>query len=655
MGLHAFNNSVLAGRGNLFARSTPVAWACRQWQPSLSNMCGIIGYVGRSQAAPILLDGLRRLEYRGYDSAGVAIVNGDHVETRKCAGRIASLAKLVSQKPAAGSYGISHTRWATHGKVNDENAHPHFDATDKIALVHNGVIENYQALKEQLIQNGDTNFRSDTDTEVLAHLIGNIYRQLDGKDSKARLVNATRAALKQVIGTYGIAVVHADIPNFIVGARRGSPLVLGVGKDENFLASDVSAIVAYTRDAVYLNDFDLVAIERDKFEISSIEGAVGQHPVSKVEFSAEDIKKGDYPHYMLKEICEQPDTVRDAMRGRLTYEDCTAKLGGLDMNPAELRDVARVVLTGCGTALHAGRVGEYIIEQLANIPVEVEFASEYRHRNTPMTERTLVFAISQSGETADTLGALRESRRKGYRTLGICNNVASTIARESDGGVYMHAGPEIGVAATKSFTSQLVILTLIGLLLGRMRQLSTAEGKRMIDALEALPGQIEEVLKLSDQIKSIAKKYAGVSGMLFFGRQFNYPIALEGALKMKEITYLFAEGHPSAELKHGIIALVRPDLPSIFIAPDDAVFSKNLNNIEQVKARKGPIIAITSGNGAKQLKNLAADIIEIPSVIDCLSPVLTVIPLQLLAYHLAVELGRDVDKPRNLAKSVTVE
>ena len=621
----------------------------------LRNMCGIVGYVGRSQAAPILLDGLRRLEYRGYDSAGVAIVNGDHVETRKCAGRIASLTKLISQKPAAGSYGISHTRWATHGKVNDDNAHPHFDATGKIALVHNGVIENYQALKEQLIQGGDTNFRSDTDTEVLAHLIGNIYQKLDGKDSKARLINATRAALKQVIGTYGIAVVHSDIPNFIVGARRGSPLVLGVGKDENFLASDVSAIVAHTRDAVYLNDFDLVALERDKFEISSIDGAVGEHAVSKVEFTAEDIKKGDYPHYMLKEICEQPDTVRDAMRGRLTFEECTAKLGGLNMNPAELRDVARVVLTGCGTALHAARVGEYIIEQLASIPVDVDFASEYRHRNTPPTEHTLVFAISQSGETADTLGALRESKRKGYRTLGICNNVASTIARESDGGVYMHAGPEIGVAATKSFTSQLVILTLIGLLLGRMRQLSTAQGKRIIDALEALPRQIEQVLKLSDEIKAIAKKYVDVNGMLFFGRQFNYPIALEGALKMKEITYLFAEGHPSAELKHGIIALVRPDLPSIFIAPDDAVLSKNLNNIEQVKARKGPIIAITSGNGAKQLKGLAADIIEIPSVIDCLSPVLAVIPLQLLAYHLAVELGRDVDKPRNLAKSVTVE
>jgi len=618
-------------------------------------MCGIVGYVGRSEAAPILLDGLRRLEYRGYDSAGVAIVDGDRVEMRKCAGRIAALAKLMAEKPASGSFGISHTRWATHGKVNDENAHPHFDAGGKIALVHNGVIENYQALKEQLNRDGDNDFRSQTDTEVLAHLIGSIYQQLDGKDSKARLVNAVRAALKQVIGTYGIAVVHADIPNFIIGARRGSPLVLGVGKDENFLASDVSAIVAYTRDAVYLNDFDVVAVERDKFEISSLAGETSDHQVSKVEFTAEDIKKGDYPHYMLKEIFEQPDSVRDAMRGRLSLEECTAKLGGLNMTPGQLREVGRVVLTGCGTALHAAMVGEYLIEQLASIPTEVEYASEFRHRNTPMTPDTLVFAVSQSGETADTLGALRESRRKGYRTLGICNNVASTIARESDGGVYMHAGPEIGVAATKSFTSQLVILTLIGLLLGRMRNLSTAEGARIIKELETLPEQIERVLKLSDQVKAIAKKYVDVSGMLFFGRQFNFPIALEGALKMKEITYLFAEGHPSAELKHGIIALVRPDLPSIFIAPDDAVFSKNLNNIEQVKARKGPIIAITSGNGAKQLQGLANEIISIPDVPDCLSPILTVIPLQLLAYHLAVELGRDVDKPRNLAKSVTVE
>jgi len=431
-------------------------------------MCGIVGYVGRSDATPILLDGLRRQEYRGYDSAGLAVVKDDRVQVRKCAGRIASLAQLVSEKPISGSYGISHTRWATHGKVTDGNAHPHFDATGKIALVHNGVIENYQALREQLIQNGDTNFRSDTDTEVLAHLIGNLYRQLNGQDSKARLINAVRTALKQVIGTYGIALVHADIPDFIVGARRGSPLVLGIGKDENFLASDVNAIVAYTRDAIYLNDFDVVAIERDKFEISSVDGAIGQRTVSKVEFTADDIKKGDYPHYMLKEIFEQPNSTRDAMRGRLSLEECTAKLGGLNMTAAQLREVARVMLTGCGTAMHAAMVGEYLIEQLANLPTDVEYASEFRHRNTPMTEDTLVFAISQSGETADTLGALRESRRKGYRTLGICNNVASTIARESDGGVYMHAGPEVGVAATKSFTSQLTILTLIGLLLGQL-------------------------------------------------------------------------------------------------------------------------------------------------------------------------------------------
>ena len=623
-------------------------------------MCGIVGYVGRAEAAPILLDGLRRLEYRGYDSAGIAVVNRGHLETRKCAGRIAALTRLMTDQPAPGSLGVSHTRWATHGKVTDENAHPHFDASGKLALVHNGVIENYQAIKEQLIQDGDTNFRSETDSEVLAHLIGKLYDEscastVDAPRKKARLFGAVRTALQQVIGTYGIALVHADVPDFIIGARRGSPLVLGVGKEENFLASDVSAIVAYTRDAVYLNDFDVVAVERDKFEIVSLAGESGDHQVSKVEFTAEDIKKGDYSHYMLKEIFEQPNSVRDAMRGRLSLEECTAKLGGLNMTPAELRDVGRIVLTGCGTALHAGRVGEYLIERLANLPTEVEYASEFRHRNMPMTPETLLFAISQSGETADTLGALRESRRKGFRTLGICNNVASTIARESDGGVYMHAGPEIGVAATKSFTSQVVILALIGLLFGRMRNLSTAEGNRIIEALEALPEQIEVVLKLSDQIKAIAKKYADVSGMLFFGRQFNFPIALEGALKMKEITYLFAEGHPSAELKHGIIALIRPDLPSIFIAPDDAVFSKNLNNIEQVKARKGPIIAFTNGNGPKQLKGIANEIISLPEAPDCVMPVLTVIPLQLLAYHVAVELGRDVDKPRNLAKSVTVE
>jgi glutamine---fructose-6-phosphate transaminase (isomerizing) len=623
-------------------------------------MCGIVGYVGRAQATPILLDGLRRLEYRGYDSAGLAVIEEGKLDTRKCAGRIAALAKLVRKQPVAGSLGISHTRWATHGKVNDENAHPHFDASGKLALVHNGVIENYQSIKDELIRAGDTTFRSDTDTEVLAHLIGKLYYDscastLDVAGKRARLVEAVRAGLRQVIGTYGIALVHADVPDFMIGARRGSPLVLGVGNGENFLASDVSAIVAYTRDAVYLNDFDMVAVGPDKFEISSLAGDITEHPVSKVEFTAEDIGKGDYPHYMLKEIFEQPNTVRDAMRGRLNPEECTAKLGGLNMAAAQLRDVGRIVLTGCGTALHAARVGEYLIERLANIPTEVDYASEFRHRNTPMTPETLVFAISQSGETADTLGALRESRRKGFCTLGICNNVASTIARESDGGVYMHAGPEIGVAATKSFTSQLAILTLLGLLFGRMRNLSTAEGTRVIEALQALPGQIEAVLDLNDQIKEIAKQYASANGFLFFGRQFNFPIALEGALKMKEITYLFAEGHPSAELKHGIIALIRPDLPSVFIAPDDSVFSKNLNNIEQVKARKGPIIALTSGNCAKRLKGIANEIIILPEAPDYVMPILSVIPLQLLAYHLAVELGRDIDKPRNLAKSVTVE
>ena len=623
-------------------------------------MCGIVGYVGRAHATPILLDGLRRLEYRGYDSAGLAVIDGGQFDTRKCAGRIAALEKLVKKQPVSGSLGISHTRWATHGKVNDENAHPHFDASGKLALVHNGVIENYQALKDELIRNGDTNFRSDTDTEVLAHLIGKLYYDscastVDAPGKKARLFEAVRTALRQVIGTYGIAVVHADVPDFMIGARRGSPLVLGVGNGENFLASDVSAIVAYTRDAVYLNDFDVVAVGPDKFEISSLAGDITDHPVSKVDFTAEDVGKGDYPHYMLKEIFEQPNTVRDAMRGRLNLDESTAKLGGLNMGAPQLRDVGRIVLAGCGTALHAARVGEYLIERMASIPTEVDYASEFRHRNTPMTPETLVFAISQSGETADTLGALRESRRKGFRTLGICNNVASTIARESDGGVYMHAGPEIGVAATKSFTSQLTILTLLGLLFGRMRNLATAEGTRVIEALQALPEQIEAVLKLSDQVKEIAGRYVDANGFLFFGRQFNFPIALEGALKMKEITYLFAEGHPSAELKHGVIALIRPDLPSVFIAPDDSVFSKNLNNIEQVKARKGPIIALTSGNCAKRLKGIADEIVMLPEAPDYVMPILAVIPLQLLAYHLAVELGRDVDKPRNLAKSVTVE
>jgi glucosamine--fructose-6-phosphate aminotransferase (isomerizing) len=615
-------------------------------------MCGIVGYIGRARAVPILLDGLRRLEYRGYDSAGIATLSNGKIDARKCKGRISSLAELIQKDPPKGETGICHTRWATHGGVTDENAHPHFDQSGRLALVHNGVIENYQTLKEELLGEGHT-FKSQTDTEVLAHLIGKQY-DLGGEPSRSRLIEALRAALKQVVGTYGIVMMHSDIPDFILGARRGSPLVLGIGKGENFLASDVSAIVSHTRDAVYLNDYDIVSIDRDSFEIASLLGGTTGYEVSKVEFSAEDVSKGEYPHYMLKEIFEQPETVRDAMRGRLSLEEATAKLGGLQMTPKELREIDRLVLTGCGTAYHAALVGEYLLESLAHLPTEVEFASEFRYRDMPMTRDTLVLAISQSGETADTLAALRESQRKGHRTLGICNNVASTVARESDGGVYMHAGPEIGVAATKSFTSQITILTLLALLLGRIRHLSTSEGIQIIHELEAIPEKIRAILKLNDHIKSIAHKYSGAQAMMFLGRQFNYPIALEGALKMKEISYLHAAGHPSAELKHGVIALITPELPSVFIAPDDSVFDKNISNIEEVKARKGPVIAIGT-EGCTQLEKVADDVIYVPACADFLSPILTVIPLQLLAYHLAVKLGCDVDKPRNLAKSVTVE
>ena len=467
-------------------------------------------------------------------------------------------------------------------------------------------------------------------------------------------MEAVRSALKLVVGTYGIVVMHRDLPDWIVGARRGSPLVLGIGAGENFLASDVSAIVAHTRDAVYLNDYDIVALDHGQFEITTLLGGASGYEVSKVEFTEKDVDKGEYPHYMLKEIFEQPETVHDAMRGRLSIEEATAKLGGLEMTAKELRAVERVALVGCGTAFHAAMVGEYLLETLAHLPTEVEFASEFRYRNLPMTKDTLVFVISQSGETADTLAALRESKRKGHRTLGICNNVASTIARESDGGVYMHAGVEIGVAATKSFTSQVVILTLLSLLLGRIRHQSTTEGARIIEELETLPDKVREVLKLNDQIKAIAAKYADAKAMMFLGRQFNYPVALEGALKMKEISYIHASGHPSAELKHGVIALITPEVPSVFIAPEDTIFEKNVSNIEEVRARKGPIIAIGT-EGCTKLEKVANDVIYIPHAPDYLSPILTAIPLQLLAYHTAVHLGCDVDKPRNLAKSVTVE
>ena len=615
-------------------------------------MCGIVAYIGPSEALPVLLDGLRRLEYRGYDSAGLALLNPGGIEVRKAVGRIANLASEIEKSPIRGQAGISHTRWATHGAVTRDNAHPHADQSGKLHLVHNGVIENYQTLREQLQERGHI-FHSQTDTEVLAHLVGEAFDRSTSRNGAA-LIEALRQALRQVIGTYGISVIHAEVPGLIVGARRGSPLVLGIGKHEHFLASDVSAIVAHTREVVYLNDYEIVAIQAEGFEISTVSGTGADFQVSKVEFTAESVDKGKFPHYMLKEIHEQPNSVRDSMRGRLSIEEATAKLGGLNMSNAELRAVDRVILTGCGTALHSALVGEYLIESLSHIPVECEFASEFRYRNIPLDRDTLVFVISQSGETADTLAALRESQRKGHRTLGICNNVASTIARESDGGVYMHAGPEIGVAATKSFTSQLTIFALLGLLLGRIRHLSHSDGRDIIAEMEKLPDLVARTLELETQVAAIAKKYARAQNFLFMGRQAHYPVALEGALKLKEISYISASGYPSAELKHGVIALVTEETPSVFIAPQDAVFEKNLSNIEEVKARKGPVIAIGT-EGDTSLLKVCDEVILIPDAPVYLSPILSVIPLQMLAYHIANELGCDVDKPRNLAKSVTVE
>jgi glucosamine--fructose-6-phosphate aminotransferase (isomerizing) len=617
-------------------------------------MCGIIGYVGKASAAPILVEGLRRLEYRGYDSSGIAVMNGSSsIETRKKSGRLVNLKTLLSTEPAVGNCGISHTRWATHGEPSDANAHPHLDQSGRLALVHNGVIENYQLIKGRLLKEGHV-FHSQTDTEVLAHLMGRSYDASTETDPQKRLVKAVRESLKQVTGTYGVAVMHADVPGFLVGARLGSPLVVGLGKGENFLASDVSAIVSHTTNAIYLQDRDLVYITEDDFTVENFDGDESAYEVSQVEFTAEAAEKGDYPHYMLKEIFEQPTSIQNAFRGRLIDDQASAILGGLGLTPRELRDIERIVLCGCGTASHAAMVGEYMIEHLARIPTEVEIASEFRYRNPPLDKNTLAFVISQSGETIDTLAAMREGQRKGHRVLGIVNSVASTIARESDGGSYLHSGPEIGVAATKSFTSQVTVLALLALLLGRMRHLSVDYGQRLLKEIRELPAKVEKILEQTDYIREIALKYIDAPGMLFLGRQFNYPTALEGALKMKEISYIFASGHAAAELKHGVIALVSESVPSVFIMPRDSVYDKNVSTLEEVKARKGPVIAITT-EGSTDLERIADDVIYIPEVTECLSPILAVIPLQLLSYHFAVARGCDVDKPRNLAKSVTVE
>ena len=624
-------------------------------------MCGIIGYVGKKSASPILIEGLRRLEYRGYDSAGVAALDGAHLNIRKKMGRIdQGLAAVIKSNPVRGETGIGHTRWATHGAPCDENSHPHLDASGKLAVVHNGVIENYDRLKKRLVAAGHA-FQSDTDTEVLAHLIGEHYGRVRttplGTDNGAAqhpLARAVAGALSEVIGAYGIGVICSDFPGVIIGARRGSPLIIGIGEEEHFLASDVTAIAAHTRKVVYLQENDIVTIQPDSFSVSNAGTTSANVQVSQIEFDASAVEQGGFAHYMLKEIFEQPRTIENALRGRIDRDASTAKFGGLNMSLAELRSVNRIVITACGTSWHAGLVGDYLFEDLAHIPTEVEYASEFRYRNPPVETGTLVLAITQSGETADTLASLRETKRRGHKVLAIGNVVGSTIAREADGGIYLHAGPEIGVASTKAFTSQVTALTLLALLMGRIRMLSMNRGREIIEALEMIPKQVESILAQNSLIETIARKYSNAEDFFFLGRLYNFPVALEGALKLKEISYIHAEGYPAAEMKHGPIAMIDERTPSVVIIPHDAMYDKTLSNLEVVRARKGPVIAITTDDN-ESIRSQVDDVILVPKTLDCLFPLLGVVPLQLLAYHIAVARGCDVDKPRNLAKSVTVE
>ena len=621
-------------------------------------MCGIVGYIGKEEAAPLLLEGLRRLEYRGYDSAGLCLLDGGILQVRKCLGRVGRLAQLVAQSPLQGSLGISHTRWATHGLPSDANAHPHLDATGQLALVHNGIIENYAALRLDLLRrNRRRRFRSQTDTEVLAHLIGQLLeeRLAHGKALTSDLVaDAIQAATAQATGTYALALVHSGLPEQLFGARRGSPLVVGLGAGESFLASDLSPIAARARRVIYLHDGDIVILGRDIVAVRA-----GGKPVrrasSKVHWAAEAAERGRFPHYMLKEIYEQPERVAEVLRRTLRPSTGSVAFAEPALSARALGRVRRLLLVACGTSWHAALLGEYLIESLAGLPVEVECASEMRYRQRPLEPGTLVLAISQSGETADTLAAVRAARAQGARTLALVNVAGSTIARESDAGIQMRAGPEIGVASTKAFELQVLWLTLLGIALGRQRgHLALTQGRRLVRELQRLPAKLNDVLAHSARIRTVARKYGRAAHFLFMGRQYNFPIALEGALKLKEISYLHAEGHPSAEMKHGPIALVTPELPSVFVAPLDAVHDKNLSNMEEIKARRGPIIAVAT-RGDREVARRADDVLWVPPTLDCLQPLLTVLPLQLLAYHIAVLRGCDVDKPRNLAKSVTVE
>lgn len=608
-------------------------------------MCGIVGYIGKKEAVPILVDGLKRLEYRGYDSAGIALVSDERLLIQKMAGRVSALDNALKKKSIPCTMGIAHTRWATHGEPTDVNAHPHTDCKGRIAVVHNGIIENCNALRAYLKQRGHE-FRTQTDTEVLAHLIEDNY---DGD-----LLRAVRISLLEVEGTYGVAIISLDHPREIVCARNGSPLVLGDGGDEFFVASDAAPIVPHTRHVVYLEDGELAHIKDDGFKIMTLQEETITPRVEEISWTLDQIEKEGYAHFMLKEIFEQQTTLRNAIRGRLNKKDGTARLDGLDRHEEQLEKVKKIVITACGTAWHAGLVGEYMLEELTRVPVEVEYASELRYRNPVIDTDTILLAISQSGETIDTLEALREAKRRGATALGVCNVVGSTIARETDGGVYIHAGPEIGVASTKAFTSQLMVLALISLLMGRKRAVSLEKGRAIIDAIDRIPEQVGEILKLDGRIREIASAFYKKRNFLFLGRGFNFPIALEGALKLKEISYIHAEGYPAAEMKHGPIALIDEDMPVVFIAIRDSVFEKVLLNIEEVKSRKGVVIAITS-EGDSEVGAMVKHCIPIPRTLDILTPLLTVIPLQMLAYHIAVMRGCDVDKPRNLAKSVTVE
>lgn len=607
-------------------------------------MCGIVGYVGNREAEPILLEGLRRLEYRGYDSAGMVTLTGNKFHVRKKAGRISGLANVLQKQPAPGCHGISHTRWATHGGATDANAHPHIGGDGMVAVVHNGVIENYLGIKQQLQAEGYT-FKSQTDTEVIAHLIASY---LNGD-----LVEAVRKALARLKGTYGLAVISAKHPGMLVGARCGSPLVLGLGQGESFLASDPSALMGYTEKVVYLSDHQLCVMTADEWEVQKDNLPV-QARVHQLDWEPGDADKGRFEHHMLKEIYEQPEALENAMRGRLDDNDASAHFGGLNLDAQKLRQIERIIMTACGTSYHAALVGEYLFEELARMPVEVEYASEFRYRNPPIDRNTVVLAITQSGETADTLAALRESKRKGHPALALCNVVGSTIARECDGGVYLHAGPEIGVASTKAFTSQVTVLTMLALYFGRMHHLSSLQGARMIEELRAMPDMIRRTLLCHDAVVRIAEKYHHVNNFLYLGRQYLYPVALEGALKLKEISYIHAEGYPAAEMKHGPIALVDENTPSVFLVPRGAVFDKVMSNLEEIKARGGPIIAVAC-EGDEEVAERADDVIYVPEVPEYLQPLVVAVPLQLLAYHVALLRGCDVDKPRNLAKSVTVE